>query len=65
MRIAALEAEVEEYVERHQRAHIDDGRRLVVRNSKAKGRTIVTGAGPIEVEAPRVNDKRVVVDGER
>ena len=36
-----------------------DGRRLVVGNGRARPRVIATGAGPIEVEAPRVNDKRV------
>jgi len=64
MLMAALEAEVTEYVARHERERDDKGHRLVVRNGKAKSRTVATGAGQIEVEAPRVNDKRVV-DGER
>ena len=59
MLAAALEAEVAAYVE----AHVDErdgrGRRLVVRNGHAERRTITTGAGPVEVEAPRVNDRRV------
>ena len=41
------------------------GRRLVVRNGRAEPRTVTTGAGPIEVTAPRVNDKRVDDAGER
>lgn len=64
MLLAALEAEVAEYIDRHKDARDETGHRLVVRNGKAKPRTITTGAGTMEVEAPRVNDKRVV-DGER
>lgn len=64
MLIGAIAAEVEEYVQRHADQVDDDGHRLVVRNGKAKPRKVVTGAGTIEVEAPRVNDKRVI-DGER
>ncbi|HET9601802.1 MAG TPA: IS256 family transposase [Acidimicrobiales bacterium] len=59
MLAAALEAEVDGYIE----AHVDErdgrGKRLVVRNGRAERRTITTGAGPVEIEAPRVNDKRV------
>lgn len=64
MLLAAIEAEVADYVERHKHQVDEDGRRLVVRNGKAKPRTITTAAGTMEVEAPRVNDKRVI-DGER
>jgi putative transposase len=42
------------------------GRRLVVRNGHAEARSIQTGAGPVEVVTPRVNDRRVdEVSGER
>lgn len=41
------------------------GHRLVVRNGHAVPRTITTAAGPVEVTAPRVNDKRVDEAGER
>lgn len=61
----ALEAEVAAYVERHQHERDENGRRLVVRNGKARPRTITTGAGEVEVRAPRVNDKRVDDSGER
>jgi hypothetical protein len=37
----------------------EQGRRLVVRNGHAQPRQLVTGAGAVEVVAPRVNDKRV------
>ena len=41
------------------------GKRLVVRKASPP-RQIVTGAGPVEVVAPRVNDRRVdEVSGER
>ncbi|MDQ0767072.1 transposase-like protein [Streptomyces canus] len=35
------------------------GQRRVVRNGHHRARTVVTAAGPIEVRAPRVNDRRV------
>ncbi len=34
------------------------GKRVVVANGYARQRDVVTGAGPVTVEAPRVNDKR-------
>ena len=44
----------------------DQGHRLVVRNGHAEARSLVTGAGPLEVRAPRVNDRRVdEVTGEK
>jgi transposase-like protein len=54
----ALEAEVDAYVERHQDVRDDRGHALVVRNGHARGRTVVAGAGAIEVRAPRVDDRR-------
>ena len=59
MLAAALEAEVDAYIEAHAHHRHEDGRRLVVRNGHAERRTITTGAGPVEVDAPRVNDKRI------
>ena len=44
----------------------EHGHRLVVRNGHAEPRSLVTGAGPLEVRAPRVDDRRVdEVTGER
>jgi transposase-like protein len=44
----------------------EEGHRLVVGNGRARARVIATGAGPIEVVAPRVNDRRVdEASGER
>jgi transposase-like protein len=65
MLIAALLAEVAEYVDAHSNEKDDEGRALVVRNGKGKPRKITTGAGTFDVAAPRVNDKRVDEDGER
>jgi putative transposase len=59
MLAVALEAEVDAYVEQHREARDDGGHALVVRNGRARPRTVVTGAGAIEVNAPRVNDRRV------
>jgi transposase-like protein len=59
----ALELEVAEYLERHAQRDVQ-GRALVVRNGTARPRPFTTGIGTFEVEAPRVNDKRVI-DGER
>ena len=55
----ALEAEVEAYLEAARDERDEDGRALVVRNGRARSREVVCGAGAIEVNAPRVNDKRI------
>ena len=65
MLMAALEAEVEQYIETHAAACDADGRRLVVRNGRAQSRKVTCGAGTMPVRAPRVNDRRVDDDGER
>ncbi len=61
----AIENEVAEYVEKHTE-HLDaEGHRLVVRNGHMSPRSIQTGVGPVQVERPRINDKRVDADGHR
>jgi putative transposase len=66
MLAAALEAEVDAYLAELAGERDERGRRLVVRNGHAQPRRVMTGAGPIEVSAPRVNDKRTdPVTGER
>jgi transposase-like protein len=62
---AALEAEVDEYVASFVDERDEDGKRLVVRNGKAKERKLTVGSGTVPVRAPRVNDKRVDEQGER
>lgn len=59
MLAAALEAEVAAYIDAHKHEVDESGRRLVVRNGHHAPRQVVTGAGAVEVVAPRVNDKRV------
>jgi putative transposase len=58
MLAAALQAEVDAYIERLAGERDENGRRLVVRNGSAETRTVLTSAGAVEVTAPRVNDKR-------
>ena len=43
----------------------EDGKRLVVRNGRARERRVTVGSGTVPVRAPRVNDKRVDVETER
>jgi transposase-like protein len=54
---AALEAEIEEHLERHKHLVSEDGKRLVVRNGSMPERMVLTGAGPISVTRPRVDDR--------
>ena len=56
---AALEAEVDEYVSSFTDEVDEDGKRLVVRNGRARERRVTVGSGTVPVRAPRVNDKRV------
>lgn len=59
MLAAALEAEADGYIAALAGERDHNGHRLVVRNGHAEGRVIATGAGPIEITSPRINDKRV------
>ena len=54
----AIEQEVEDYVQAHEKEHDVHGRRMVVRNGHLPGRKIQTGIGPIAVQVPRVDDRR-------
>jgi putative transposase len=56
---AALEAEVADYVECFADERDDDGKRLVVRNGRARERKLTVGSGTVPIRAPRVDDKRV------
>ncbi len=58
MILAALELEVEQYVEQLRHLRDENRHALVVRNGKAEPRTVSLGAGSIEFQAPRVNDRR-------
>jgi putative transposase len=60
MLAAALNMEVETYIQSHAGEVDADGRRVVVRNGYSSTREVKTGAGPIEVRQPRVNDRRSI-----
>jgi hypothetical protein len=59
MLAAALEAEVDQYTAELAAEADERGHRQVVRNDRHRPRTVTTAAGPVEVTAPRVNDRRV------
>lgn len=54
---AALNLEVEEFCYKHEAKRDEEGRRVVVRNGYSQARKIVTGAGQLEIETPRVDDR--------
>ncbi len=53
-----LESEVDEFVIRYQGVVDGDGHRQVVRNGRLPCRKVTTGAGQLEVQQPRVRDRR-------
>jgi putative transposase len=61
----AIEDEVAEYLEAHREVLDASGRRMVVRNGHKPPRTILSALGPIEVNQPRVDDRRVDENGVR
>ena len=62
MLLEALRLEADAYVEQARGLRDEDGLSLVVRNGKAQARQVTVGCGTVEVEAPRVRDRR---DGNR
>ena len=54
---AAIEAEVEQFLEDHACNRDEQGRRLVVRNGRLPAREIATGAGTLKIQQPRARDK--------
>ena len=61
----AIEAEVEDWIEEHKHLCDERGRRQVVRNGRMPKRTITTGVGQVEVEQPRVHDRRPPQEAEK
>ena len=55
---AALEHEVDEYVQRFDALKDAKGHRQVVRNGHLPERELITGAGPVKVKQPRIRDRR-------
>jgi transposase-like protein len=62
MLAVALQAEVDAYLDQGKDHRDERGHALVVRNGRARQRTVLTGAGAIEVVAPRVDDRRLDPD---
>src|SRR5579883_2972570 len=62
MLAVALLAERRAYLDEHAAERDATGHRLVVANGYARPREVLTGAGAVEVRAPRVDDRR---EGER
>lgn len=59
MLLEALENEVDEYIDRFDSVTDENGHKTVVRNGTSHHeRTIQTGAGPIKLAPPRVDDRR-------
>ena len=58
----ALQAEVDEYLQKAKDIRDEQGHALVVRNGRARERTVTLGVGDLKVRAPRVDDRR---QGER
>lgn len=58
MIVAALELEVDQYVQQLRHLRDESDRALVVRNGHARERAVQLGAGPVKVRAPRVDDRR-------
>ena len=58
MILAALELEVEQYVQSLRHLRDEQGHAMAVRNGKARQRTVHLGAATIKIRAPRVNDRR-------
>lgn len=58
MLIQALEQEVEEFIEGNKNEVDENGHRLVVRHGKGKTRNVTLSSGAVDIEAPRVKDKR-------
>jgi transposase-like protein len=58
MLIQAVETEAAAWIDEHAHVTDDRSRRQVVRNGHASPRKILTGVGELEVQMPRVHDRR-------
>jgi len=54
----AIDAEVADWIDGHESCRDEQGHRQVVRNGSLPRRTITTGIGAVEVQQPRVHDRR-------
>ena len=60
----ALEVEVDLFLEKYQYILDDAGNRRVIKNGHHQSRKVFTGAGPIEISVPRVDDRALIVQNE-
>lgn len=60
--VQALNLEVEDYINQHVEEVDESGHRLVVRNGIGRSRSVTMGGGAVDIQAPRVDDRR---EGER
>src|SRR5262249_8338017 len=58
MLLAALKAEVDQYITEHAEHRDAAGHALGVRNGVAEPRAVTTAAGELEIQAPPVHDRR-------
>ncbi len=58
MLMEALKAEIDQFIEANKYKVDNNGHRLVVRNGKGKKRSLTLSSGTVEIQAPRVNDRR-------
>ena len=56
--LTALESEVQSFVEEHSGERDESGKRWIVRNGYLPERSVLTGAGELEVRQPRARDRR-------
>lgn len=54
----ALSLEVEDYIEKFKDEVDEQGHRLVVRNGLGRSRSVTMGSGTVDIQAPRVDDRR-------
>jgi transposase-like protein len=62
MLAAALEQEVNEFLNKYSGLKDDSGKQVVVRNGYSPAREIMTGIGNLEVKQPRVDDRKIRTD---
>ena len=58
MLATAIEAEVSEWIAEREHLKNEQGHQQVIRNGHLPKRQIITGVGPLEVQQPRVRDRR-------
>ncbi len=56
---AAIESEVQEYIEHYKNCKDENGHRMAVRNGSMPERTIMSSVGPIVIRQPRVDDRKL------